>query len=159
MNRRLLATAMVGIALVISAVLVVSMKGDDKPTITTNPPPADEEPQDAQVDPTPDAETLPPPPDDDQNDYQDDPDDPELPVEDEDGPGDDDEEDPEEKGRARGLEKAIQAHIRNLEKADMNGKSSPPGLQNSLQLLTEMYAGVLAGEKASGNAKGHNKGT
>jgi len=165
-NRRLLATAVAGLALVISAVMVASMNGDDKPAVTTNPPlAADEEPQDAQVDPTPDAETLPPTnddpdevPDDDQGEDQDDPDDPELPEDDEDGPGDDDEDDPEDEGKAHGLQTAIQAHIKNMEKTEMKGKSTPAGLENSLQLLTEMYAGLLAGEKESGNANGHNKG-
>ncbi len=148
LTKRLLATAVVGVALVIGAVLVASLKGDEKPTITTNPPPADEEPQDAQVDPTPDDVV----PDDDQ-------DDPELPDDDEDGPGDDDEDDPEDEGKAHGLQNAIQAHIRNMEKAEMKGKSCPPGLENSLQLLTEMYAGLLAGEKVHGNANGHDKNT
>lgn len=153
LTKRLLATAVVGIALVIGAVLVASLKGDEKPTITTNPPPVDEEPQDAQVDPTPDDETPPPPPDDvvPDDDDQDDPDDPELPDDDEDGPGDE--------GKAHGLQNAIQAHIRNMEKFESKGKSCPPGLENSLQLLTEMYAGLLAGEKVHGNANGHDKNT
>jgi len=150
LNRRLLATAVAGFVLVVSAILVASMDGNDKPVVTTNPPPADgDEPQNAQVNPTPDAETTPPPDDaddvanDDQEEDQDDQDEPEL---------------PEDEGKAHGLQTAIQAHIKNMEKTEMKGKSTPPGLESSLQLLTEMYAGVLAGEKASGNANGHNKG-
>ena len=151
-KRRLLATAVVGMALVIGAVLVVSMKGDDKPIITTNPPPDDEEPQDAQVDPADDAETLVSP-----DDLEDDPDDPELPGNDENGPGDNGEDDPEKEGKAHGLQTAIQAHVETMEKAEMKGQSVPTGLQNSLQVLTEMYAGVEAGEKVTGNANGHNR--
>lgn len=159
LKKRLVATAVMGMVLLMGVVLVASLNGDDKPVITTNPPPADEEPQDAQVDPAPDAETLPPASDDYQDEDQDDPCDPELPEDDEDGAVDDDEDDASEDdgGKAHGLQIAIQAHIKNMEKAEMKGKSVPPGLQNSLQLLTEMYAGLLVGEKDSGNANGHNK--
>jgi len=151
-KRRLLATAVVGIALVIGAVLVVSMKGEDKPTITTNPPPDDEEPQDAQVDPADDAETMVSP-----DESEDDPDDPELPDDDENGPGDNGEDDPETNGKAHGLQTAIQAHVETMEKTEMKGQSVPTGLHNSLQVLTEVYAGVAAGEKITGNANGHNR--
>ncbi len=150
-KRRLLATAVVGMALVIGAVLVVSMKGEDKPIITTNPPPDDEEPQDAQVDPADDAETMVSP-----DDPEDDPDDPEVPG-DGNGPGDNGEDDPERNGEAHGLLTAIQAHVETMEKTEMKGQSVPTGLQNSLQVLTEVYAGVVAGEKTVDNANGHNR--
>jgi len=172
LSRRLLATALVGVALVISAIMVASLKGDDKPTINVETPPADEEPQeDAQVNPTPDIQDLPDTSDDDQNtdddEEQDDPDDPELP--------DDDEDDPEDDDKATGLGRAIQAHVRNMEKMEQKGKSTPPGLQHSLELLTQMYNDLLSGDegdaddsdpvdhpdngKHNGNANGHNQST
>lgn len=170
LSRRLLATALVGAALVISAIMVASLKGDDKPVINVENPPADEEPQDAQVDPTPDIQDLPDTSDDDQNtdddEDQDDPDDPELP--------DDDEDDPEDDDKATGLGRAIQAHVRNMEKMEQKGKSTPPGLQHSLELLTQMYNDLLSGDedavdddpadqkdngKHNGNANGHNQST
>lgn len=158
LTKRLVATAVVGVALVIGAVLVASLKGDEKPSITTNPPPQDEEPQDAQVDPAPDEDTPPPSsdnvaPDDDQDDQED----PELPDDDEDGPANGDEDDPEDDGKGHGLQNAIQAHMRNMEKFESKGKSCPPGLENSLQLLMELYEGQLSGEKTHGNANGHDK--
>jgi len=148
LKRRLLATAVMGIALVACAVLVVSMNGDDKPVITTNPPPADEEPQDAQVNPTTDAEALSPP--------EDDQDDPAPPGNDE-KPGDNGEDDPVCEGKAFGLQTAIQAHVEAKEKTAMKGMSTPSGLENSLQLLTEMYAGVVAGDRVAESDNGHNR--
>lgn len=161
-KRRLLATAFVGIALVISAVLVLSLNGDDKPVVTTNPPAVDDEPQDAQVNPTPDEEDEAPVDepdvvnDDDQDDDQDDQEDPELP-DDDDGPGDEDEDDPESCGKAHGLQMAIDAHVRNIEKMEMKNKTAPPGLQHSLELLMDKLADVLSGEKNCGKGKGHDK--
>jgi hypothetical protein len=43
-KKRLLAIAVVGAVLVISAVMVASLKGNDKPEITTNPPTDNEQP-------------------------------------------------------------------------------------------------------------------
>ena len=50
-SKRLLATAFVGTALVISAVFVVSMRGNDKPGIETNPPADDTQPDNSPVTP------------------------------------------------------------------------------------------------------------
>lgn len=162
-NRRLLATAFVGIALVISAALVVSLRGDDKPVITTNPPAADEEPQDAQVNPTPEEDVQPPSDDsdatddEDQSDYQDTPDEPETPDDDEDGPGDDEEDEPEDEGKAHGIQNAIDAHLKNIERMEMKNKTTPPGLQHSLELLEDKYADMMSGEHNNGQGKGKNK--
>ena len=122
-NKKVLATALVGVALIVSAALVVSLRDNDTSKIVTTPPPADEQPN-TTPDTTPDANDDTTPTGDDD----------EVPVEPEE-PGDDDDAGTDE-GKTTGLARAIEVHERNIAKMTEKGNTHAlKGLQNSLDNL------------------------
>jgi len=173
-SKRLLATAVVGAVLVISTALIVSLRGDEKPTVTTNPPAADNEPTVSPV--TPVATTDTPPSTD-----QIVPTEPEEPTNERPGhgnhngngngngnTGDNDDSSTANDGKARGLARALEVHLRNKEKMTMKGKTVPQGLADStaqLQIMLDMHVGNdLAGQhddngQHKGQQQGHHGGT
>lgn len=152
-KKRLLVLATVVAALILGVAMIVSLKGDDKPAITNDPPAADDEPvDDAPV--TPADEPYVPPTADEDDDVDDDP---ELPGDDDAGPGDDDDDSPDDE-KARGLARAAQVHMRNLEKLSDKGKSAPQGLIQSTQMLAEKLAALQADELSDLDNNGKHKG-
>lgn len=159
LRRRLLVIAAVGAALIVAATAIVTLKGNDTPSITTNPPAEDELPTDAPVTPAEDndvPETSPsddyePDEDDDTGDSE-----PEVPGDDDTGPGDDDTT-PSDDAKARGLARAIEVHERNMAKMAFKGKTAPPGLHMSMESLEVKYAAMLANEQASLDHKDNGK--
>ncbi len=170
-NKRLLTLAAVAAALVISTALVVSMNGNDKPKITTNPPAEDQVPQDTPVTPTQNAVTNPAT---DQNV----PTDPEEPANDRPGhgnhngngngngngnSGDDNE---ASDAKLHGLARAAFVHQRNMDKMQEKGKTAPQGLLDSTAKLTAMNLEKMSAEvdkdlqkdngKHNGQQHGHN---
>ena len=171
-SKRLLATAFVGTALLISAVLIVSLNGNDKPTIKTNPPADDTQPASSPVTPetTTDVPAKRPVVSTEPNE----------PANERPGNGhhhgdgngngnhnggDDDASDDE---KARGLARAIEVHQKNIEKMTQKGKTVPQGLQMSMDKLVTMNAERLSGEQGDlqenngqhkGQSQGHNSGT
>lgn len=143
-NRRLLLTAAVGAVLILSAVLIVSMPGNDKPRITDNPPADDEESQDTPTAPVVTPSDVPESTDSDPDDAQTDPDDPE----DDDDQGDEDENPPSDNGKARGLARALQAHERNMEKRMEMGKEPSKGLESSMYKLAAKHQAQLLADLA-----------
>ena len=136
LNRRLLLTAAVGAVLVISAALIVSMPGNDKPRITDNPPADNEEPQDTQTAPVVKPSDVSDSDDDQDDDAQTEPEDPD---DNDDDQGDDDDNPPSDNEKARGLARALQVHERNMEKRVDKGKDIPKGLEMSFNKLTAKY--------------------
>ena len=145
-KKRLLITAAVGAAIILSAVLIVSLSGDDKPGIETNPPPADIQPgptQDTSDDGSATPAVTPEPEEDD--DGVDKPKPKPRPGNGGgNGNGDDGSDSPAASGKKHGLERAIEVHLRNMEKqADKKGGSADTGasaddgkgLENSLMHL------------------------
>jgi hypothetical protein len=140
-NKRVLILSAVAAALVMSTALIVSMSGNEKPKITTNPPAQDQVPQDTPVTPTQDAVTKPAT---DQNV----PTDPEEPANDRPGKGNhngngngngnggDDNEAPDAK--LHGLARAAFVHQRNMDKMQEMGKTAPQGLLDTTAKLTAM---------------------
>lgn len=149
---RLLVLAAVGAALILGVAMIVSLKGDDKPAITNDPPAEDEPVDDAPV--TPADEPYVPPTTDDEDDVADEP---EEPVDDDTGPGDGDDDSPAEV-KARGLARAAQVHMRNIEKLSDKGKSAPQGLTQSMEMLAEKYAALQAVELEDKDNNGKHKG-
>ncbi len=168
-SKRLLATAIVGTALVISAVMMVSMRGNDKPTIETNPPADDKQPANSPV--TPQTNNVSP------NTVE--PTEPDEPTNDKPGNGHhngngngnghhDADDDVADEGKARGLARAIEVHQNNIEKMTQKGKTVPQGLQMSLDKLVTMNAEKLGSEHGNnqdnngqhkGQSQGHNSDT
>ncbi|MGQ9586830.1 MAG: hypothetical protein ACUVT7_00390 [Thermoplasmata archaeon] len=158
LRKKLLASTAVGAALILSAVLIVSMTGNDKPSITTNPPPTEEEQPPASAPESPGAETEVPTT-------------PEEPEEEEnEQPGDEGDEPAPEHGKATGLARAYEVHLRNLERmqeklaakgmAVHSADSYPHGLVHSTMKLAEKL-GIEADlgftlEKV--DVKGHGNG-
>ena len=154
-KKRLIFLAVVAAALVQSTAAIVSLKGNDKPGITNNPPADDEPSPDAPVTPLDDnAVPTPTDSDDDAADSE-----PEEPGDDDTGPGDDDTT-PSDEGRAHGLARAIEVHERNMEKMTMKGKTVPQGLQMSMDKLVEKNTAKLANEQSGDDDqdKGQHKG-
>jgi len=165
MNKRVLTLAAVAAALVISTALIVSMNGNDKPKITTNPPAEDQVPQDSPVTPTQNVVTKPAT---DQNV----PTDPEEPANDRPGNGNhngnggDDNEASDAK--LHGLARAAFVHQRNMDKMQENGKTAPQGLFDSNAKLTTMNLERMSAEvdkdlqkdngKHTGQQQGHGHG-
>ena len=147
-KKRLLALAVVGAVLVISAVSIASLKGNDKPEIETNPPADNEQPAstpqkavhytDSPDEQTewgrlhgPQAKTVQP--DDDDEDDEDDDDQGN-------GNGNGNGNGQSDADKTHGLERAIEVHLRNMEKQDANGgehksTNDGKGLENSLAHL------------------------
>ena len=169
-SKRLLATAFVGTALVISAVFVVSMRGNDKPGIETNPPADDTQPDNSPV--TPETNNVSP------NTVV--PTEPDEPTNDKpgnghhngngngNGNGHNADDDISDEGKARGLARAIEVHQKNIEKMTQKGKTVPQGLQMSLDKLVTMNAEKLSNEQGNlhdnngqhnGQSQGHHGGT
>jgi len=160
LSKKLLASTAVGAALILSAVLIVSLTGNDKPSITTNPPPAEEQPP-ASTPESPGSETeVPTTPEEDENDQ----------------PGDGGDEPAPEQEKATGLARAYEVHVRNLarmqEKLAAMGESIlatenyPHGLVRSTMKLAEKlgieadlgFALENVDAKGHGNGKGHAYG-
>jgi hypothetical protein len=172
MNKRVLTLTAVAAALVISTALIVSMNGDEKPMITTNPPAEDQVPQDSPVTPTQDVVTVPATdlnvPATDLNV----PTDPEEPANDRpgngshEGNGGDDNEVPDAK--LHGLARAACVHQRNMDKMQEKGKTAPQGLFDSTAKLTAMNLERMSAEvdkdlqkdngKHTGQQQGHGSG-
>jgi hypothetical protein len=172
-NKRLLTLTAVAAALVISTTLIVSMNGNDKPKVTTNPPAEDLVPQDSPVTPTQNTVTKPAT---DQNV----PSDPEEPANDRPGNGNhkgngngngngnggDDNEASDAK--QHGLARAAYVHQRNLDKMQEKGKTAPQGLLDSTAKLTAMNLDSMSAEvdkdlhkdngKHMGQQQGHGNG-
>lgn len=154
LKKRMLVLATVGAALILGVAMIVSLKGDDKPAITTNPPPADDEPvDDAPVTPA-DEDTYVPPTLDDDDDVADEP---EVPGDDDTGPGDDDD-DSSDNDKARGLARAAQVHQRNMDRMMDKGKTAPQGLVQSMEMLAEKYAALQADMLGNLDNNGKHKG-
>jgi hypothetical protein len=166
LNKRLLLTTAAGVAIIMSAVLLVSMRGNDTPNITTNPPNDEQQPPASDTD-IPAANNEPNT----------------EPT----GPGTDDE--PEEQGpdddqgtgdngngngngsdapKKKGLERAIEVHERNIAKKMEKGNpnalknlDSSKGLTHSLEVLKtnlDKHADqqeLQDGGNGHGLAKGH----
>ena len=167
MKKRLLALAVVGAVLVISMVTIASLKGNDKPEITTNPPADNEQsastPQEAvyytdlpedQADwknmKVPQVKPIVPADDADEDDEDQDDDDGAG-----DGNGDGNGNGQSDADKKHGLERAIEVHLRNMEKQDAKGgehasSHDGKGLENSLAHLQENL------EKHSGNDAKHD---
>lgn len=162
-NKRLLATAIVGTALMISAVMIVSLSGDDKPTVTTNPPPAEDLlPPVTPVTPvtpsddteSPDDQTVPIKPEEpaDDDDVQTEPEEPADDADDsDDWPGNSD--DAQSGDKNRGLERAIEAHKETIQKMEQRGQDVPPGLAHSLDKLEEKLELRSSNEQANNNGQ------
>lgn len=152
-NRRLLLTAAVGAVLILSAVLIVSMPGDEKPRITDNPPADDQESQDTPTAPVvtpsdvPDSAVSDP-----DDDAQTDPDD----SEDDDDQADEDDGPPSDNGKARGLARALQAHERNMEKRLEMGKEPSKGLESSMYKLAAKHQAQLLADLADQGEDGED---
>lgn len=120
-SKKLLAVTAASAVLVLSTVLVVSLIGsNDKPDITNDLPPADEQPPaDDGTDDVPSDTSDTTPTDDDGDEPTDEPD---VPI-------------PEEK--TTGLEHAYEMHIQNIEKWQLKRgtDSLPQGLQHSMEKL------------------------
>ena len=170
MKKRLLAIAVIGAVLAFSAVMVASLKGNDKPGIEVNPPTEDEQPAS-----TPQPAVY----------YTDSPDDywiikphPQFPqVKPADPASDTDEDDDDtdegngngngngndngngngqsDADKKHGLERAIEVHLRNMDKKQdaKNGESSSSqdgkGLENSLAHLQENLEKQTSKDNAS----------
>lgn len=162
-SKRLLALAVVAAALVASTALIVSLSGNDKPTITTNPPAQDQVPQDSPVTPTQNAVT---PPATNQNV----PTEPEEPATDRPGHGNHNGGDDQSTsdGKLHGLARAAYVHQRNLDKMQDKGKTAPQGLFDSTAKLTAMNVERMSADanqdlhvdngKHTGQQEGHGHG-
>lgn len=169
LSKRLLATAFVGTALIISAVLIVSLKGNDKPTIETNPPADDTQPANSPVTPVTTTDVSPTTPVA-----------PTEPANERPGNGHhngngngnghhgDDDNNSADDSQARGLARAIEVHQRNIEKMTQKGKTVPQGLQMSLDKLVTMNTEKLSDGPSelhenngqhNGQSQGHHAGT
>lgn len=160
MRKRFLIISAVAAALALSAVVVVTLSGNDKPIITTNPPAADEQPANAPVNPTeavvtPDQPQGPPAPDDD--------DQPEVPGHNGNGNGNGN----SGSDKAHGLERAMEVHERNVAKKLANDKAAstntdvPKGLQNSmdhLELNMEKLSDKLGSQQSLNDDGAHGQG-
>jgi len=161
LNKRLLLTTAAGVAIIMSAVLLVSMHGDEKPTVTTNPPANEQQPPASNTD-VPAANTVPTGPgtsdEDDEQDHGDD----QAPGDNGNGGGSD------APTKKKGLERAIEVHERNIakmvEKGNVNALKnldSSKGLVHSLEVLkTNMdkhadHQSQLDSSDGHGLAKGH----
>ena len=176
-NKRLLALALVAAVLIVGAATIVSLTGNDKPNVTTNPKDTVEQPNDSPVTPVTTVADVPASSDDSQT----------APA-DSDEPTNDTEPDDDENGddngngngnnngtgdaKAHGLERAIEVHERNIAKhanspAKANGHANAHadpnhGLQNSLAKLNENLDKMIEGQnqdnlesQSHGNANGH----
>jgi len=164
MKKRLLVIAVIGAALVLSTVMIVSLRGNDKPEITTNPPTDEEQPAST---PQPAVYTF-----DSYDEYK--ANKPHHEV----APSDSEEEDDDEGNgngngngngqsdadKTHGLERAIEVHLRNMEKKDakmnenaMSHDSNGNGQENSLaQLQDNLEKQESRGNADSANAQTHN---
>ncbi|OGS42080.1 MAG: hypothetical protein A3K67_03895 [Euryarchaeota archaeon RBG_16_62_10] len=160
LKKKLLVTAVVGGVLVLSAVLIASLGGNDKPSITTNPP-AENEPPASNTAPDTDSDLpdAPEAPDED--------DDLEVPDQPDDGSDDDESGDDASDGKKTGLERAYEVHVRNLERMQdkmaakgktMDAANLPPGLVHStLKLGAKLgMTDTLSLEDTKGEGKGNN---
>jgi len=161
LKKKLLATAAVGAVLIVSAVLVASLKGNDKPAIETNPP-ADDEPPASNTEPDTDPD-LPAEP---ATDVPDEGDDDGSPTPPDDSEDDDDSSDADD-GKKKGLERAYQVHLRNMEKhmekfaakgMTASAADLPPGLVHSTVKLGAKLGltETLDLEDPNGKSKGDN---
>ena len=168
MKKKLFAIAVIGAALVISTVLVVSLKGNDKPEITTNPPTDDEQ---LASTPQPAVYTF-----DSYDEYKANRPHHTVPqTTPSDSEGDDEDDDDADEGngngngngqsdanKTHGLERAIEVHLRNMEKQDAkmneNAKSHDSnGLENALAHLQDnLEKQESRGAADSAIAQSHN---
>jgi hypothetical protein len=166
-TKRLLALTVVGAALVISAVLVVSLKGNDKPQITNDQPSTDEQP--ASTPPTA-ANTNPTSPNQN-NDGMEIPTHHGKPVKPaEDTTGDNDNGNGNGNGnghspdgaKAHGLERAMEVHVRNMEKHDAKkgvdtASHDGKGLENSLDHLQTNLDKQSSHDVGADHGNGHGQ--
>ena len=170
-KKRLLAIAVVGAVLVISAVMVASLKGNDKPEITNNPPTDNEQPASTPqpavyyTDSPDDYWTKEPHPQgpqmkpaDSSSDTDEDDDD----TDDGNGNGNGNGNGQSDADKKHGLERAIEVHLRNMEKKDAKGGESSSshdgkGLENSLAHLQDnLEKHNSADDASSADANSHN---
>lgn len=159
-KKRLLAITVIAAVLAISAVMIVSLKGNEKPEITTNPPADDEQPAST---PQP-AVYFKDAPDDywiERPHYQG----PVMKPVDSDSDTDEDDDDTDEGNddgngngngqsdadKKHGLERAIEVHLRNMERQDAKGgehssSHDGKGLENSLAHLQKNLEKHTAGD-------------
>ncbi len=174
-NKRLLALALVAAVLIVGSATIVSLTGNDKPTVTTTPTDNLQRPHRTPVTPVTKISDLPASSDDTQ-----------IPPTDTDEPANDT--DPGNNGngngngngnhngtgdaKTHGLERAIEVHERNIAKhanstananANANAHADPNhGLQNSLaklndnlEKMTEKHDQGNLEDQSHGNANGH----
>jgi uncharacterized protein YceK len=172
-NKRLLALALVAAVLIVGAATIVSLTGNDKPNVTTNPTDMVQRPHRTPVTPVTKISDVPA----SSSDSQTTPTEPEEPANDT-GPGNHGNGNGNGNGnnngtgdaKAHGLERAIEVHERNIAKhanstanAHANAHADPNhGLQNSLTKLNEnldkMNETQSQGNiesQSHGNANGH----
>jgi len=167
LNKRLLLTTAAGVAVILSAVMLVSMQGNDKPSINTNPPHNERTQPPASNADIPAATVVPTEPETDDEDNEQDPDDDQGPGNNGNGNGNGNGSDGPKK---KGLERAIEVHERNIakkvEKGNGNAQSNldeSKGLAHSLEVLEtnlDKHADRQSqqdGGDGQGLAKGHAK--
>ncbi len=150
--------AAVAAALVISTALVVSMNGNDKPKITTNPPAEDLVPQDSPVTQTQDAVTAPAT---DQNG----PADHDEPANDRpgngnhngNGNGNSGHDNETSDAKLHGLARAAYVHERNIDRMQEKGKTVPQGLLDSTANLNAMNLERMSAESDNDLQKDNGK--
>jgi hypothetical protein len=165
LNKRLLMTTAAGVAVILSAVLLVSMGGNEKPSTNTNPPTNDEQPPASDTD-VPATNTVPTVPATNDEDDEQAPDDHQGPGDNGNGNGNGG--GSSDAPKKKGLERAIEVHERNIAKKIEKGNTnalksldSSKGLTHSLEVLkTNMdkhadQQSLQDGGNGHGLAKGH----